>query len=201
MKDQLPDKMNRKETGILSVYAEIKQDYCRYTNRSVSFARCFSKVISHPGFRAVVLYRLARWFRKNKRVHFAGLMQRLIFYTCFCEIKSSAEIAPGFLISHTIGLVIGGGTHIGRNCDVRQNTTFGGNFNKVDKNGRSHPWLEDNVSVGAGAIIIGPVKIGANSIIGANSVVTKNIPENVIVSGISAQVIKERWPVDAQRKL
>jgi serine O-acetyltransferase len=61
--------------------------------------------------------------------------------------------------------------------------------------------LGDNVSVGTGAVIIGPINVGTNSIIGANSVVTKNVPENVIVSGIPAVVIKERWNEESGRRL
>lgn len=102
---------------------------------------------------------------------------------------------------HVCGLVISRGTRIGRNCDVRQNVTFGGNFNKKDEHGRSQPWVGDNVSFSAGAVVIGPVKVGSNSIVGANSVVTRDVPENVIVSGVPAVVIKEKWDKDSGRGL
>jgi len=179
----------------------IKEDYRRCSKKPGNISRYIYKMLSNAGFRAVVLYRLGNWFHKRKNYHLAGFMERIIFHTSYCQISTTAEISPGFLIAHPIGLVIGGGTRIGRNCDVRQNVTFGGNFNKVDDKGRSHPWLEDNISVGAGAVIIGPVKIGTNSIIGANSVVTKDVPQNVIVSGIPGKILKERWSDDAQRSL
>lgn len=183
------------------LFTELEQDYRRYSSTPGNNFRYLYKIVSHPGFRAVALYRFGGWFRRKKMYHLAGLMERIIFHTCYCHISISAEIAPGFLISHSVGLVIGGGTRIGENCDVRQNVTFGGNFNKVDENDRSQPWLEDNVSVGAGAVIIGPVKVGTNSIIGANSVVTSDVPANVIVSGIPAKVIRERWSDDMKRSL
>lgn len=201
MTEQPPDGMYRNAKGIRKVIVAIEHDYCRYSSKPGNLARCLSKMTSHPGFRAVVLYRFGHWFREIKRYHLAGLMQRAIFHSCYCEINCASEIAPGFLISHTIGLVIGGGTRIGWNCDVRQNVTFGGNFNTVDENGRSQPWLGNNVSVGAGAVIIGPIKIGANSIIGANSVVTRDVPENVIISGIPGTVLKDRWSDESQRSL
>lgn len=122
-------------------------------------------------------------------------------HLCHCWISLSAEIGPGFLIAHVGGLVIGGNTRIGKNCDVRQNVTFGGNFNKVDQDGRTQPWVDDNVSFGAGAVIIGPIRVGANSIIGANTVVTRDVPNNVIVFGVPGKIVRERWPEDGARKL
>ena len=79
--------------------------------------------------------------------------------------------------------------------------TFGGYFNKRDDQGRGQPSVGDNVSFGAGAVVIGPIKVGSNSIIGANSVATRDVPENVIVSGVPAKVIKERWDESTGRKL
>jgi len=99
------------------------------------------------------------------------------------------------------GLIIGGETVIGANCDVRQNVTFGGNFNKVNAKGRSQPTLGDNISVGAGAVILGPVYIGSNTIIGANTVVTRDVEEGVIVFGVPGKVIKKRWSEETGRKL
>ena len=71
---------------------------------------------------------------------------------------------------------------------------------KKDAEGRQFPILGDNVSVSAGAVILGPIRIGSNSVIGANSVVTRDIPENVIAAGIPAKVLKERWN-EEERKL
>ena len=95
----------------------------------------------------------------------------------------------------------GGSTIIGNNCDIRQNVTFGGNFNKMNKEGRTQPLLEDSVSVGAGACILGPVTIGTRSIIGANSVVTRDVPPGKIAFGVPAKVIKDIWKEQSGRKL
>jgi len=122
-------------------------------------------------------------------------------HLCHCWISTFAEIGPGFYIAHVGSLVIGQETRIGRNCDVRQNVTFGGNFNKRDDQGRSQPLVGDNVSFGAGAVVIGPIKVGSNSIVGANSVVTRDVPENVIVSGVPAVVLKDKWDKESGRGL
>ena len=174
------------------MFIELEQDYIRYSKKSGNFAHYFYTMFSNHGFRAIVFYRLGRCFFKGRRYHLSRLMEMFIYHTCYCDISCAAEIGPGLRIAHPVGLVIGEGTHIGSHCDVRQNVTFGGSFNKQDESGRTQPWLENNISVGAGAVIIGPVKIGSNSIIGANSVVISDVPNNVIVAGSPARVIKER---------
>lgn len=179
----------------------IDVDYRRYSKAKGNFLRYLAKFYSHPGFRAVTLYRCGAWLRRRKRYRLAGIVQRWMLRSCFCDISCSAEIGAGLLITHTIGLVIGGGTRLGKNCDVRQNVTLGGNFSKTDEHGRTQPWVGDNVSVGAGAVVIGPIRVGSNAVIGANSVVTRDVPENAIVSGIPAEVIKQRWSEDTGRRL
>jgi len=160
---------------------------------------CFS-FFSNAGFRAVFLYRLGRLFFLNKMFFLAGMCQRLMHHLAHSWISVRSDIGPGFLITHVGGIVIGGDTRIGSNCDIRQNVTFGGNYNKISSTGRTQPYLEDNISIGAGAVIIGPIKIESNSIVGANSVVNRDVPANVIVFGIPAVVVKENWK-GGERKL
>ena len=172
---------------------DLEMDFRRYSQKPGNLGRYFAKALSNAGFRAVFLYRVGVWFRKQRVRIVPGLIERTMHHACHCWISLGAEIEPGFLIAHVGGVVIGGQTHIGKNCDIRQNVTFGGNFNKVDEDGRSQPWVGDNVSFGAGAVILGPVRVGSNSIIGANTVVTRDVPEGVIVFGVPAKIIKERW--------
>jgi serine O-acetyltransferase len=148
-----------------------------------------------------MLYRIGYWFKVQQLNRLAGLVQRIMYFSCYCDISVNAEIGPGLLVAHTFGLVIGDGTHMGRNCDVRQNITFGGNFNKMDSQGRSYPWVNDNVSFGVGAVIIGPITIGTGAVIGANSVVTKDVPDYTIVAGAPARIIKQRWDEGSGRRL
>ena len=186
----------------MSMFETLEQDYRRYSKGAHgNFPRYVGKALSNAGFRAVCLYRAGAWLYKRNHRFLAGMCQRLMHHLCHCWIAVSAEIGPGFLIGHVGGLVIGFRTRIGRNCDVRQNVTFGGNFQKKDAEGRTQPWVGDNVSFGVGCAVLGPVRIGSNSIVGANSVVTRDVPEGAIVSGVPAQHIKDRWAPESGRTL
>lgn len=183
------------------MFINLQSDYARYDRRNGNLIRFLLKALSDAGFRAVMLYRLGHWFSGRRLILFRALTERLMHHLCHCWIGSTAEIGPGFRIDHVCGVVIGRNTRIGKNCDIRQNVTLGGNFSKMDEHGRMQPWVGDNVSFGAGSIVIGPVTIGSNSIIGANSVVNRDVPENVIVFGIPAKIVKQRWDDSSGRKL
>jgi serine O-acetyltransferase len=170
-------------------------DYKRFRNKEkkASLYNYIYMFLSNAGFRAILLYRLGHYFYLRQIPLIPGICQRLMHHFCHCWINVSARIGPGFMIAHVGGIIVGGSTVIGKNCDIRQNVTFGGNFNKVSSDNRTQPIIGDNVSICPGAVIVGPIIIGSNSIIGANSVVTRDFPENVIVSGNPATIIKDRW--------
>jgi len=179
----------------------IGRDFQRiYDQKKLNICVFLVKVCINVSFRAVILYRVGHWLYKNRHPTLAKITENLNFYLDQCTISVKADIGPGFLIAHTHGLVIGEGCVIGENCDVRQNVTIGGNWSKqVD--GRMYPTIGDNVSISAGAVIVGPLNIGSNSIIGANTVVTKDVPESSIVSGIPAKIIGQKWSEESNRKL
>ena len=109
---------------------------------------------------------------------------------CHCEIASTAEIGPGFVIRHQGAIVINGKVRIGANCEIHQGVTLGGNQWRAADDGRTNPILEDNVSVGPGAMVLGPVIVGAGTLIGANAVVVTDIPPNSVAAGVPARVIR-----------
>ena len=185
----------------MSLFVDLKCDYERYSKGVPSAFSIAKLALSKAGFRAVFLYRIGRVLYLRKFWFLAGFVQRIMHHTCHCYISVSAEIGAGFLIAHVGGIIIGGKTKIGTNCDIRQNVTFGGNFNKKSTEGRSQPLVDNNVSIGVGACILGPVHIGEFAIIGANSVVTRDVSPGMISFGVPAKEIKKRWDKDIGRKL
>ncbi len=195
--------INKDDSTISGVFKLLGKDYKRLSiiGSNGNAYRCVIKSITNAGFRAIFLYRWGRWFYLNNFNFLASICQRVMHHTAHCWISVAAQIGPGFLIAHVGGIVIGGQTIIGSNCDIRQNVTFGGNFNKESPEGRTQPKLGDNISVGAGAVILGPIKVGSYSIIGANSVVNRDVPDNVIVLGVPAKILRSRWDDKSGRKL
>lgn len=108
------------------------------------------------------------------------------------SIPHETKIASGFYIGHFGGIVVSRHSIIGKNCNISHGVTIG-RVNRGDNKGS--PVLGDNIYIGAGAKIIGAVKIGTNVAIGANSVVTKNIPDNSVVIGIPGKVISQEGSI------
>lgn len=172
--------------GLLKVLIK-DLNYYKKNNRATLLSVFFMTFFMTP-YRAVVLYRLSNYFDKRFSL-MAVLMEKLMHISTITWIGRRAQIGPGFVIRHIGGIIIGGKTKIGNNCEIRQGVTFGGNLGKK-KYGTTQPIVGDNVLIGAGAKILGPVKIGDNCIIGANAVVVSDIPENCVAGGIPAKVLR-----------
>ncbi|MFA6174989.1 MAG: hypothetical protein WC765_00250 [Phycisphaerae bacterium] len=173
----------------------IVQDYIQkfYPNSDkvkISTVKIIFAAIKDRGFRAVMFYRISRWFHIRGCKLCAKLIERLIHRLCFCEIPATADIGPGFMVYHPFGLVIGVGVRAGRNFNVRIDSTFGGRRGEARADATVYPVIGDNVAVGAGVRVLGPVNIGDNVTIGANSVVINNIPQNCVAAGVPARIIK-----------
>jgi serine O-acetyltransferase len=150
-----------------------------------------SLVLTYPGVKAIFFYKIANFFAVAKFDLIARIISQLARFLTGIEIHPKAKIGKNLFIDHGMGVVIGETSEIGNNVTIYHNVTLGGiapSINSNDqRNMKRHPTLEDNVVVGSGAQILGPITIGKNSLIGSNSVVTKNVPEKSIMAGIPSK--------------
>ena len=146
-------------------------------------------VFCTPGFLAITAHRGIHCL--HTRWHIPVLprfISLIVRWWTGIEIHPAAQIGEGFFIDHGSGVVIGETAVVGKNVTLYQGVTLGGTGN--EKSHKRHPTLGDNVFVGSGAKILGPITVGSNSRIGANSAVLKNVPENATVTGMRARIVK-----------
>jgi len=150
-----------------------------------------SLILTYPGVKAIFFHRIANFFAIAKFDLIARIISQLSRFFTGIEIHPKAKIGKNLFIDHGMGVVIGETSEIGNNVTIYHNVTLGGiapSINSDDqRNTKRHPTLQDNVVVGSGAQILGPVVIGKNSLIGANAVVTKDVQEKSIMVGIPAK--------------
>ena len=150
-----------------------------------------SLVLTYPGVKAVFFHRLANFFSVAKFDLVARIISQFSRFLTGIEIHPGAKIGKNLFIDHGMGVVIGETSEIGNNVTIYHMVTLGGISPSINSNDqrhvKRHPTLKDNVVVGSGAQILGPVVVGKNSKIGANAVVTKDVPENAVMIGIPAK--------------
>jgi len=152
-------------------------------------------ILTYPGVKAIFFHKIANFFSIAKFDLIARIISQFSRFLTGIEIHPRAKIGKNLFIDHGMGVVIGETSDIGDNVTIYHMATLGGispSINSEDqRNTKRHPTLMNNVVVGSGAQILGPVVIGKNAKIGANAVVTKNVPENAIMVGIPAQNVGE----------
>ena len=152
-------------------------------------------ILTYPGVKAVFFHKIANFFSIAKFDLIARIISQFSRFLTGIEIHPRAKIGKNLFIDHGMGVVIGETSDIGDNVTIYHMVTLGGispSINSEDqRNTKRHPTLMNNVVVGSGAQILGPVVIGKNAKIGANAVVTKNVPENAIMVGIPAKNVGE----------
>ena len=154
-----------------------------------------SILLTYPGVKALFFHRIANFFSKAKFDLVARLISQLSRFFTGIEIHPKAEIGKNFFIDHGMGVVIGETSEIGDNVTIYHATTLGGISPSIKSDEqryvKRHPTLKNNVVVGSGAQVLGPIVVGENAKIGANAVVTKDVPANAVMVGIPAINVNE----------
>ncbi len=142
----------------------------------------------YPGFHAITFHRLTHLLYRARIPFIPRLMSQINRFFTGLEIHPGAKIGKGFFVDHGMGVVIGETAEIGNNCVLFHNVTLGGTGKHT---GKRHPTIGNNVLIGTGASLLGPIHVGDNVLIGANSfVVMRDIPSNCTVAGTPAKIIK-----------
>src|SRR5574342_607400 len=173
----------------MGFWHEIKKDYRAVFERDPAARSGLEVLITYPGLHAILFHRLSHALWKLRIPVIPRLLSHVARLLTGIEIHPAAKIGPGFFIDHGMGVVIGETTEIGQDCLLYQGVTLGGTGKEK---GKRHPTLSDNVVVGAGAKVLGPIRIGSYAKIGANSVVLKPVPDHSIVVGVPGKIIKRK---------
>ena len=150
-----------------------------------------SLVLTYPGVKAIFFHRIANFFSTAKFDLIARIISQFSRFLTGIEIHPKAKIGKNLFIDHGMGVVIGETSEIGDNVTIYHMATLGGiapSINSNDqRNLKRHPTIEDEVVIGSGAQVLGPVRVGRCAKIGANAVITKDVPEKAVMVGIPAK--------------
>ena len=153
-----------------------------------------SVILTYPGVKAVFFHQISNFFYKAGFDLVARIISQTVRFFTGIEIHPGAKIGKNLFIDHGMGVVIGETSEIGNNVTIYHAVTLGGSSPSIDserqRHEKRHPTIGDDVVIGSGAQIIGPIKVGNNSRIAANAVVVKDVPDNATMVGIPAKAVK-----------
>lgn len=180
-------------------FTTLRQDFQAIHDRDPALRNRWEALTTYPGLHALWFHRLAHGLWRRRLFWLGRLLSHIGRGLTGIEIHPGARIGPGFFVDHGMGVVIGETAELGENVTLYHGVTLGGTSWKKEKR---HPTLENDVVVGAGAKVLGPIRIGARTRIGANAVVVKDVPPDSVVVGIPGRVTHRngRRVVDAERK-
>ena len=173
--------------GVL-MFRQLREDIACVKSRDPAARSALEIYFLYPGLKAIRLHRLANWFYRRKMFFMARWISQRASKKTGVEIHPAVKIGKRFFIDHGTGVVIGETAIIGDDVTIYQGVTLGGTGKDT---GKRHPTIGNNVMIGAGAKVLGPLEIGDNSRIAAGAVVLHDIPPNSTAVGVPARVVKK----------
>lgn len=178
------------------MFKRIREDIACVFERDPAARTVFEVLTTYPGVHAILWHRLNHRLWRWKLKWLARWLSTFSRWVTGIEIHPGARIGRRFFIDHGMGVVIGETAEIGDDCTLYHGVTLGGTS---WKKGKRHPKLENNVVIGAGAKVLGPITLGARSRVGSNAVVLKDVPEDVTVVGVPGRIVT--GPSESHRKM
>ena len=169
------------------MFNDLRETIAAYQARDPAARSWLEILLLYPGIKAVRSHRLAHWCYRHDLKFLARAISQRSRRRTGIEIHPGATIGRRLVIDHGMGIVIGETAEIGDDCLIYHGVTLGGTGKDV---GKRHPTIGNNVLIGTGAKVLGPIKVGDNSRIAANSVVLREIPEDSTAVGIPARVVR-----------
>lgn len=170
------------------MFRSLKEDIKVIFERDPAAKNVFEAIFCYPGLHALIMHRFAHFLYKKRLILLPRLISQFSRFITGIEIHPGAKIGKGFFIDHGMGVVIGETTEIGDNVTLYQGVTLGGTGK--DK-GKRHPTIKNNVVIGSGAKVLGPITIGENSKIGAGAVVLKDVEKDTTVVGVPGHCVRK----------
>lgn len=171
------------------MFERLREDIRCVFDRDPAARNAFEVLTTYPGIHALMFHRLAHALWRRGFKWSARMISHLGRWLTGIEIHPGARIGRRFFIDHGMGVVIGETAEIGDDCTLYHGVTLGGTS---WEKGKRHPTLGNNVVIGAGAKVLGPIRVGDNARIGSNAVVLKDVPEGATVVGIPGRIVTRR---------
>ncbi|MDD2481542.1 MAG: serine O-acetyltransferase EpsC [Lutispora sp.] len=170
------------------MFKKLNEDIVAVMERDPAVKSKLEAILCYPGLHAIIFYRISHFFYRRKAFVIARLISQMGRFFTGIEIHPGAVIGKRLFIDHGMGIVIGETAEVGDDVTLYQGVTLGGTGKDT---GKRHPTIHNNVTVGSGAKILGPITVGNNAKIGAGAVVLRCVPANTTAVGVPAHVTKK----------